>query len=69
MKSKDHLVPQELREMPDKWKEKQPKTCVGKDLIPSLSFPLSLSHTDKNRGISISWPYIIWLCNTLEGDT
>lgn len=31
--------------MPDKWKEKQQKTCVGKYLIPSFSLYLSLSLT------------------------
>jgi len=45
MRSKAHLVPQELREKPDKWKEKQQKTCVGKDFIPSLPHYLSLPHT------------------------
>lgn len=37
--------------MPDKRKEKQQKTCVGKDLIASLSLPLSssVSHTDKKK--------------------
>lgn len=47
MRSKAHLVPQELSKTADKWKEKQPKNlCEGGDLafflslLPSL--PLSL---------------------------
>lgn len=74
MRSKDHLVPQELREMPDKWKEKQQKTCISKDLIASLSLPLSssVSHRPKEKKkkkISVSWSYIICPCNSLEGDS
>lgn len=59
--------------MPDKWKEKQQKTCVGKDLIPSRSPSHSASHRQKKY--IIKWnqhlvviQYIICPCNSLEGD-
>lgn len=35
--------------MPDKWKVKQQKTCVGKDLIPSLSLALPLTYTLRQK--------------------
>lgn len=55
MRSKAHLVPQGLRGMPDKWKEKQKQTCVAKDLFAfALFFPMqTCTHKKEKESTSL----------------